>query len=267
MKKFLFFAFALVAGALAFTSCDPNNPNDPKDPTEQIPASEYDGIWVSDSILNDNMEKTTDAIYVEVLNAEQVLFHSQMIATYKIEREHFFTLYFPDSTEIHGEIMFGEDNWLCVDIFGPLQNVGIWSGAEFARLYMYHLPQPEGDKLPVTEANILGKWRTTYEINSMFDNAGNKDGETKFYHGWQIWDIQANGVATAYSNPYSYNGWWALDGDKLALYNGTKPATMNPDYFRQVELYSNFMHITHITYRDDHITPSGSNEQFLYRVK
>ena len=31
MRKFLFFAIALVAGALAFTSCDPNNPQDPGD--------------------------------------------------------------------------------------------------------------------------------------------------------------------------------------------------------------------------------------------
>ena len=261
MRKFLFFAIALVAGALAFTACDKNGNN----PTP--PASEYDGIWVSDSILNDNSEKTDDAIYVEVLNSEQVLFHSQLLATYKIEREHFFTLFFPDSTELYGEIMFGEDNWLCVDVWGPLDHIGIWSGAEFARLYMYHLPQPQGDKLPVTEANILGKWRTTYEINTSFDASGNIDNETKFYHGWEIWDIQANGVATAINDPYTYNGWWALDGEKLALYTGSKPATISPDSYRNVELYSNFMHITHITYRDDHITPYSSNQQFFYRVK
>ena len=57
---------------------------------------------------------------------------------------------------------------------------------------------------------------------------------------------------------------------EAATYSGTcgaKPATMKPDYFRQVELYSNFMHLISYTYREDGKTLSGSNEQFLYRVK
>ena len=265
MKKVLFFAIALVASALTFTACDPNNPDQP------IPASEYDGIWVSDSILNENGENTNNALFVEVLNAQQVRFHSGFEATYVIEREHFFTLTFPDSVRIYGEIMFGEENWVCVDIWseeeGMLDHIGLWGGVSWARLFMYHLPQPEGNKLPVNEANILGKWRTTYEINASYDEDGKKTDETKFYHGYEIWDIQANGVATAYSDPYSYDGWWALDGDKLALYSGQKPASLKPDYFRNVELYSNFMHITHYTYREDGVTLSSSNQQFYYRVK
>ncbi len=281
MRKSFLFALALTVSALAFVSCDNKDNNTPNDPKEQknpdtpdqpiIPASEYDGIWVSDSILNEGGVKGNGAIYVEVLNAQQVRFHGGFEATYEIFNEHFFTLTFPDSIRIHGEIMFGEDEWVCVDIWSEeeakLDHIGLWNGESWARLFMYHLPAPEGDKLPVNEANILGKWRTTYEINASYNSEGKLDDETKFYHDYQIWDIQANGIATAYSDPYSYEGWWALDGDKLALYTGKKPADMNPDYFRQVELYSNFMHIIHYTYREDGVTLYSSNQQFLYRVK
>ena len=47
MKKFLFFAMALVAGALAFTSCDPNNPTNPS----EINVKDYVGsTWFLDSV-------------------------------------------------------------------------------------------------------------------------------------------------------------------------------------------------------------------------
>jgi hypothetical protein len=42
---------------------------------------------------------------------------------------------------------------------------------------------------------------------------------------------------------------------------------MKADYFYNVELYSNYMHLISYTYREDGVTLSGSNEKFLYRVK
>ena len=270
MKKYLFMAFALMVGAWAFTACNDKDKNNPTDENNngnnevpQISAT----IWVSDSILDENGKPIQEAIMVEILNDKQVLFHGQDTATYVVFKEHFFTITYKDEVKIDGEVMFGEGNWVCVDVNGEkLDHIGIWSGAQFARLYMYKLPQPEGNKLPVNEANLLGNWRTTYEINTSYDNEGKNGIETKFYHDWQIWDIQANGVAKAISAPYSYDGWWALDGDKLALYTGKKPAELKADNFRQVELYSNFMHIIHFTYRQDG-TLYSSNQQFLYRMK
>ncbi|MBQ3998977.1 MAG: hypothetical protein II644_06515 [Paludibacteraceae bacterium] len=262
MRKSFFFALALVAGALAFTSCEGN------DPKQQYPASVYDGIWVSDSLFTDNGEKTNDALMWEILNSEQIVFHSGDTAKWEVHDDHFFTFTFRDGVQIEMEAMDGDEEKQRVSFYvwgENLDRMGIWN-PEISGLYMYRLPKPEGNKLPVTEANLLGKWRTTYEINSSYDTEGNKNGETKFYHGYEIWDIQANGVATSYSDPYSYDGWWALDGDKLALYTGHKPADLKPDYFRNVELYSNFMHIIHYTYREDG-TLYNSNQQFLYRVK
>ena len=263
MRKFFIFAIALVASVLAFTSCEGN------DPKQQYPASVYDGIWVSDSLFTDNSEKTTDALMWEILNSKQIVFHSGDTATWEIHDDHFFTFTFNDGVTIEMEAMDGDEEKQRVSFYvwgENLDRMGIWN-PEISGLYMYCLPKPEGKQLPVNEANILGKWRTTYEINSSYNSAGKLDGETKFYHGWEIWDIQANGVATAINDPYTYNGWWALDGEKLALYTGDKPATLKPDYFRHVELYSNFMHITHYTYREDGVTLSSSNQQFYYRVK
>ena len=50
MKKILFFALALVASVLAFTSCDPNNPNNPTNPDE-LNIKDYVGTtWFLDSM-------------------------------------------------------------------------------------------------------------------------------------------------------------------------------------------------------------------------
>ena len=155
MRKVLFFAFAALA--LVFTACDKNNPDQP------VPSSKYDGIWVSDSILNDNSENIHEAVFVEVLNSKQVLFHGQEVATYEIYNEHFFTITFSDSVKVEGEIMDGEDEHVGVYVWGQLDHIGIWSGVEEANLFMYHLPQPQGSKLPVT---LLSLRTTSLESRS-----------------------------------------------------------------------------------------------------
>ena len=63
MKKILFFALALVAGALAMTSCDPNNPDNPGD----FKIEEYVGTWHLDSMVADG-GTTIRPIDVQVVN-------------------------------------------------------------------------------------------------------------------------------------------------------------------------------------------------------
>ncbi|MBR3407430.1 MAG: hypothetical protein IKG86_01145 [Paludibacteraceae bacterium] len=261
MKKVLFFAMALVAGVLAFTSCDPNNPSNPTGD-----GNKYEGVWVSDSVIDANGDQYPHGAFWTILNSKEVEIHGwgtsctweekDLVFTFHVGQEGFKIVMQADQ-DIADEHMA-----LHVTEGAPYLNV-----PEGATLYMYRLPQPQGKKLPVTEANLLGEWRTTYEINAMYDANGQKDGETKFYHSWQIWNFQANGVASSYSDPYTYNGWWVLDGEKLAFSTGTKPETMKADYFYNVELYSNYMHLISYTYREDGVTLSGSNEKFLYRVK
>lgn len=261
MKKTFLFAFALVASVLAFVACDKKDKNDPEtQPT--IPASKYDGVYVSDSIV-DNGDLYPHQIFWTVLNSQEVEIHGYGVRKYTVE-DHFFTINMDDNKKIFLELMFEPVDDKLVFYVG--EGGAYLNVPDDAMLYMYHLPQPKGDKLSVNEANLLGKWRTTYEINTSYDASGTKTDETKFYHNWQIWEIKADGVAKAYSDPYTYDGWWALDGEKLALYTGTKPATLKPSYFRQVELYSNYMHLTDYTYNAEGKL-SSTNQQFIYKVK
>lgn len=268
MKKTFFFAATIFAAmTLAFTACDKkDNGNTPEDPTETpdtpVVSSRYDGIWVSDSILDDT-DKYPHAVMWEVVNDKEVQLHGWGKATWSIE-DHFITITLPEEM---GKIELEE---MIYDEEAQTASFYVMSGAtllnvpEDAMLYMYRLPQPQGENLPVNEANILGKWRTTYEINAEYDADGKRVSETRFYHDYSIWEIKANGAAVSYSDPYSYEGWWVLDDGKLALYTGEKPATMKADYFFNVELKSNYMHLTRYNYNEAGKITS-SNEQFLYR--
>ena len=262
MKKTLFFAALMAAASLAFTACNKNNGNTPDDPSDPETLSRYDGIWVSDSILDDT-DKYPHAVMWEVVNDKEVQLHGWGKAVWAVE-DHFITITLQNDM---GEIELEEKQY---DEKAQTSSFYVMSGAELlnvpedAMLYMCRLPQPKGDDMTVNEANIVGKWRTTYEINAEYDAEGKRVGETRFYHDYSIWEIKANGEAVSYSDPYSYNGWWVLQDGKLALYTGEKPATMKADYFANVELKSNYMHLTRYNYNEAGKITS-TNEQFLFR--
>lgn len=70
MRKILFFAIALVAGALAFTSCDPNNPSNPTGD-----GNKYEGVWVSDSVIDANGDQYPHGAFWTILNSKEVEIH------------------------------------------------------------------------------------------------------------------------------------------------------------------------------------------------
>ena len=258
MKKFFIFAFAALT--LTFVACEKGN----NDPDDLIPASEYDGLYVSDSIQDGNGDLYPHQTFWTILNSEEIEIHGFGVCKW-IVKDHFFTITIDSAKTIKLELMYEPVDNKFVFYVGE---GGVYLNVpEDAMLYMQRMSQPEGDKLPVNEANLLGKWRTTYEINTSYNSEGKIDSETKFYHGWSIWEIKANGVAKSYSDPYTYDGWWALSEEKLALYTGTTPATMKPEYFGNVQLYSNYMHLTYYGYSADGQALVSSNQKFLYRVK
>lgn len=262
MKKTFFFAALMAAMTLAFTACNKNNGgNTPDEPSDPETLSRYDGIWVSDSILDDT-DLYPHGLMWEVVNDKEVIFHGQEKATWSIE-DHFITVTLPNdmgTIELE-EMIYDEESQTAS--FYVMSGAALLNVPEDAMLYMYRLPKPKGDNLPLTEANILGKWRTTYEINTAYEDGEPVDA-TLFYRYYSVWEIKANGVAISYSDPYSYDGWWVIDNGKLALYTGDKPATMKPDYFATIELKSNYMHMTRYSYNEDGKITS-TNEQFLYR--
>ena len=263
MKKTFFFAALLAAASLAFTACNKNNDgNKPDEPQNPETQSLYEGIWVSDSIL-DGTDLYPHAVMWEVLNDHEIMLHGWGKCVWQMQEEALMVVVVSNGSQL-SMIQTDYNKETRTAVYQVVGGATLLNVPEDAMLYMYRLPQPEGNNLPVTEANILGKWRTTYEVNADYDADGNRVDETRFYHDYSIWEIKANGAAVSYSDPYSYDGWWVLDDGKLALYTGEKPATMKADYFFNVELKSNYMHLTRYNYNEAGKITS-SNEQFFYR--
>ncbi len=250
MKKVLFFAMALVAGALAFTSCEKNNPNDPKDPTDQIPASEYNGIYVCDSIF-DNGERYPGNVMFEIINSEQIVFHMHDTAKWEKVDDHNILITFRDSTIIEFEILTAELERNTISFY-VAQTTSWYVGADW-ELYMYRLPEKQGDPIAITEANLIGKWRYGYEENKVWQDGKCID-VTRFNHtGLEILDLQAGGKMVIINPPYTYDNTWQLMGENIKLRSN--------DPYAIKEFYSNFMHIVHFN-----ADGTSSNEQYYWRL-
>ena len=118
---------------------------------------------------------------------------------------------------------------------------------------MYHLQKPQGDKLPVTQANLLGKWRYGYEENKMYTD-GVCTNVTRFNHvGLEILDLQASGKMVLISPPYTYDRTWELNGETIKL--------LSSDSYSIVELYKNYMHIAKRS-----TDGTSGNEQYYWRL-
>ena len=258
MRKFIFFAFALAASALAFVACDnkdQNTPNDPKeqgDPTSKYPASMYDGYYVCDSIFNEKGEKESGNVMFEILNSKQVVFHSHDTATWEIIKDHSFLITFKDSSIIELEGLVEDLEASNTISFYVAQTTSWYVQADY-ELYMYRLPKIQGEQIAVSEANLLGKWRYGYEENKVWQDGKCID-VTRFNHvGLEILDLQADGKMVIINPPYSYDRTWALNADGLIQLQSTS--------WYKVELYSNYMHITH--FND---AGTDSNEQYYWRL-
>ena len=90
MKKILFFAFALVAGALAFTSCDPNEKgNTPDNPQEQEikPAELIGSMWRADSVFIGGEKSPGPHFIVDVISMEKAILNGDTVS-YRFEDKH-----------------------------------------------------------------------------------------------------------------------------------------------------------------------------------
>jgi len=261
MKKSFFFAMVLAASTLAFVACNDKKDKEVSEDQEQkgqqdlYPASEYDGFWVSDSVLNGNDAMTHDVLMWEIINSKQILFHGQDTATWEIYKDHFFKFTFKDGyvMEAEGMTMDLEHNWFSIQFMSEKweERVGAYDGG--LTFYMYHLQKPQGDKLPVTQANLLGKWRYGYEENKMYED-GKCVSVTRFNHvGLEILDLQPSGKMVLISPPYTYDRTWELNGETIKL--------LSSDAYGIVELYKNYMHIAKRS-----IDGTSGNEQYYWRL-
>ena len=150
MKKILFFALALVAGTLAFTSCDPNNPENPQ-PSD---LSEYYGKWYLDSV---NMNGHTSSHMQTVINftdETHVLFGAQDSCTYEY-KDNIVTVNRGGYT-LTMEVKSLDKDYAV--LYGAT-----YEGGEAWTFYFSHLPaEDSGTEQAISEANLMGKYKYIY---------------------------------------------------------------------------------------------------------
>lgn len=138
MRKVLF--CALAALALVLTSCDPNNPSNPTGD-----GNKYEGVWVSDSVIDANGDQYPHGAFWTILNSKEVEIHGWGTSCTWEEKDLVFT--FHVGQEGFKIVMQAEQ-----DIADERMALHVTEGAPYlnvpegATLYMYRLPQPQGKK-------------------------------------------------------------------------------------------------------------------------
>ena len=86
MKKILFFAFALAAGVMAFTSCNGNNPDDPKEQPLN-PADLVKTMWRADSVFIGGEKSPGPHFVVDIFAADKANLNGDTVS-YRFEDKH-----------------------------------------------------------------------------------------------------------------------------------------------------------------------------------
>ena len=229
MRKFLFFAFALVASALAFTSCNGNNPNDPANVT---PAMLAGTTWRVDSSYIDGNLDYMPHLVIDVLNTEQAIFNGSDTVNYWIEGD---------------QLSFGREDGerTAVTIKKYKKDFAIVNFAEMqADIYFAIVPKMAGQELPKTAENLVGTWKCQcYFYQHIYYNAETQTSQVDVMKhsdpGVMYWTFNADGTFVATNIVFAHieeqkeyasqTGWWAIKDGKFAYGYDEKPDQI-PDY-------------------------------------
>ena len=229
MKKVLFFAFALVAGVMAFTSCNGNNPSGSTDVT---PAMLAGTTWRVDSSYVEGKLNFMPHLVIDVLNTEQAIFNGSDTVNYWIEGD---------------QLSFGreDEERIAVTIKKYKKDFAVINFKEMqADLYMALIPKAEGQELPKTAESLLGTWKCQYYFyQHIYYNTETQTSQvdvTKHSDpGVMYWTFNADGTFVATNIVFarmdeqkeyaSQTGWWEVKDGKFASGYDEKPAEL-PDY-------------------------------------
>ena len=174
MKKVFFLAFAFVASALAFTSCDPNNPEQPT--TNVNPADYINTMWRIDSVYMEGEKSRPPHGIIRVLDDKQAVINGDT-ANYK----------FNDS-----KLILREDTLTIVGVKKGWAHLQIYGGD----LYLSQLPEMDmaNQIFEPTAADFVGTWKHAYYV---MDN--HTPGEPVWYNEgsnpWvETWEFQEDGT-------------------------------------------------------------------------
>ncbi len=261
MKKILFFAFALVAGALAFTSC---NGNDPKNPGEYDPKDYVGTQWVTDSTRTPDGLSPAPHAYIKV-KSESLVEINGNDTQYKIEGA---------KMTIH----VGDENPMTLDIQSADKDHAIllmpWGDEQgnpvTAIVYMTRIDEPKGSQLPVTEANVLGKWRLAYFVRTetYYEEGSTEPQQDIIKHGMagvETHEFKTNGEYTV-SNSFDFmwdaeplQGWWEIKNGLIVYATYDKPAEIPAEWYMTATVYENVM-----TTHQVHSMYNGGTMEYLY---
>ena len=174
MRKYLFFAIALVAGTLAFTSCEPNNPNKPEsqeiDPKE-VTAKDIVGEWLLDSVIFNNeygyyqMDRQLITVRTNDLDVRDRKKNAYTvkdgIITVNYSKNEWNDV--DDSYTATYEIVSFDKGLKRAELKEHVEYIDGDQPVEgYMHYYLSVLPEPTGKDLDINEANIKGAWLCAY---------------------------------------------------------------------------------------------------------
>lgn len=234
MKKYLIFAFALVASVLAFNSCNGNKQNNPSEPekegqdsTETVtinPADYINTQWRTDSCFAGGEKTAPPHLYIDVISDKSVVINGDT-----------FSYYFKDN-QLYCD-RFGETGIALAELKKGWAHVKSLEGA--GDVYLAQLPELDMDamKMMPTEDDIVGTWKyaymTTFWISTFTSTVSTNPGV-------ETWTFEKGGKAT-YNNWFTgetKTGTWDLngglrfvnspvEGDPVSEYLAVQPLTNN----------------------------------------
>ena len=198
MKKSLFFALALVASVLAFTSCDPNNPNNPQEEQELKPAELIGTMWRTDSVFMDGEKSPGPHFIVDIIAADKAVLNGDTV-TYHFDSNHLIV----DSRNMDFEVAaFYVETAKLKDTQGVTE------------IYVCKLPAFDYESQifePKTE-DFVGTWKLAYysmdahTLEGAWYTMGTNPGV-------ETWELRADGSATYHSTftGETQNGAWSYE--------------------------------------------------------
>lgn len=202
MKKNLFFAFALVASVLAFTSCDKKNDgNTPDDPTtaEINPADYVNTKWRTDSCFYNGERTAVPHAVIEVMKNNVVVLNDDT-TTYKFEDGKLIT-----------HLDYNEPSvWTIVEANKNVAHLKM----DENDVYLSKLPAVDMDDIIMEHqaSDFVGIWKLAYYVydNHTPDNTMHSVGTNP---GVETWEFKADGTCV-YKNQFTgetVTGTWECD--------------------------------------------------------
>lgn len=201
MRKFLFFAFTLVAGALAMTSCE-NNPDVP-DQQNTTELSEYYGKWYLDSVNMNGHTSSHMQTVINFIDETHVVFGAEDSCTYEY-KDNIVTIN-RGSVKLTFEAKSLDKDYAV--IYGAS-----YEGGEPWIFYFSHLPaEDSGTEQAVSEANLMGKYKYIYgTITDTKDGVSNTYVYTFGPGMLQLITLKSDHKVLFETNNAKENGYWSV---------------------------------------------------------